>query len=580
MPNARRLTAAGVAFAGAALAGALAGPRANAAPNDPDGTKASPPAPVEVARAVDALMAEGWKAAGVEPRERASDAELFRRLHLDATGSIPDEDAVRGFLDSKSPKKWETAVRAALLSSGYARSMGLRWGSVLVGREYLLRTLQYRRAEQMVQALQGGMREGQTDGYAESDGPVPPLVAWLEERLARNAPWDEVARDLISASGPADENYATHFMLRYVRDGKAEELAGATARVFQGIQIQCAQCHDHPYTAWTQADFYGVAAFYARTAARREPPPPDSKRKQGPYVVFDRGAGQIRIPAPPGEQGRLILPRYLTGDVVPPGAAVDRRAELGRLVTGEKNPYFARATVNRVWSYFFGRGLVSPVDDLESTESLHPKVLEHLAADFRASGHDLRRLSEVILLTRAYQLTSAGPERGREPEVAAFARAPLRGLSAEQLFDSILTATGAEDIRTDDRRARARIERTKFALLRTFLQTFGDDEGEEAVDEGTIPQALLMLNGPLTNDAIRPRPGHPVYDRLFRMKDADARIDTIYLRALGRLPSPSERATVTAALEADAAKGPLGQAQAYADVFWSLLNSSEFVFNH
>lgn len=582
----RLLLAAGLITVGGA---AFAGPEDEAPPARP---VASLPATSEVAAKVDALMASGWSAAKVTPRGPSTDAEFLRRLSLDVTGAIPDEAVVRAFLASEAPDKRARAIRDALQSDGYARSMAMRWSYLLVGREFLLRSMQYRALERMVKAGEA-RREGQgmepmgpsmgggDMSDAPYDGPVPPLVEWLEGKLASNTPWDQVTRELLTADGSAAENPATHYALRYLTKGEtASELAGSAMRVFQGLQIQCAQCHDHPYTQWTQQDFWGVAAFFSRTTARREPPPDGDKRKQGPFIISDRDNGQIRIPAPPGEVGRLVLPRFLTGEVIRPGAGVDRRAELARLVTAPSNPYFARATVNRVWSYFFGRGIVHPVDDLETKDHPHPKVLDLLVADFKASGHDLRRLSEVILLTRAYQATSVGPEEGRDAELAQFARAPLRSLSAEQIFYSVLSATGVEDVRTSDRRARQRIERIKVQVLRKFLQTFGDDEAQEVVDEGTIPQALLLLNGPLSNDAVRPRPDHPVYERLFRMKSHDERIETVYLRVLGRQPEPAERQALRDALSTPEGKTAAGQAQLFADIYWALLNSPEFVLNH
>jgi hypothetical protein len=540
--------------------------------------------PAQVAAEVDRLMAEGWRAAKVEPRPLASDAEWLRRASLDTTGVIADEEVVRAFLASDAPDKRARAIESMLASDGYARSMGLRWAYLLVGREFLLKSMQYRQAEMMMERRQermnGGAMEGDDDtGY---DGPVPPLVGWLEEKLGANVPFDQVVRELISATGSANENPAVHYVLKHARGNQeaAAELAGHSMRVFQGLQIQCAQCHDHPYTAWKQQDFYGIAAFFSRAQARRLPPPEGSDKKNGPYEVRDRNEGQIRIPAPPGETGRLVLPRFHSGEVIRPGAGVDRRAELARLITSTSNPLFARAVVNRIWSFYFARGIVSPVDDLETKEYPHPQVLALLERDFRQSGHDLRRLCQVILLTHAYQLTSSGPEEGRDAQLALFARAPLRTMSAEQLFYSVLGATGAEDVRSRDAGQRRRVERMKANLLKKFLTTFGDDEGQEVVEEGTIPQALMLLNGPLTNDAVRPRPGHPLYERLFRMRSADERIETIYLRTLGRMPEPAERGALRELLASDEARTAAGQAQAYADIYWALLNSAEFGFNH
>lgn len=544
--------------------------------------------PAQVAAEVDRLMAEGWKAAKVQPRPPASDAEWLRRASLDVTGVIADEEVVRAFLASEAADKRERAIQSMLASDGYARSMGLRWAYLLVGREFLLRSMQYRAAEMMMERRQQRMDRADGGGEAMDDepssheGPVPPLVGWLEQKLATNVPFDQVVRELISATGVADENPAVHYVLKHARGNQeaAAELAGHSMRIFQGLQLQCAQCHDHPYTQWKQQDFYGIAAFFSRVQARRLPAPEGSEQKNGPFEVRDRNDGQIRIPAPPGETGRLVLPRFHTGEVARPGAGVDRRAELARMITATTNPLFARAIVNRVWSFFFARGIIHPVDDLETTDHPHPQVLALLERDFRQSGHDLRRLCEVILRTRAHQLGSAGPEEGRDAELAAFARAPLRTMTAEQLFYSVLSATGAEDVRSRDAGQRRRVERMKANLLKKFVTTFGDDEGQEVVEEGTIPQALMLLNGPLTNEAVRPRPGHAVYERLFRMRSADERIETIYLRTLGRMPDASERAALRELLGTDEARGAAGQAQAYADIYWALLNSAEFGFNH
>lgn len=569
-----------------------------------------------LAAKVDRLLAAGWKDAGVEPAAEADDAELLRRLSLDLNGVIPSEELTRGFLASSEPDKRARLVRQLLDDPAFARSMGLRWAYLLVGRDYLIRSRSMERAQaaRAMRRMRGygggdgeadrgeGMQAGEAgadaggemmDGGA-AEAPLPDearsLPEWLEAKLARNASWRDVARELIAAEGTVVDNPATQYVFRHFREGKAEEVTGSAMRVFQGLQIQCAQCHDHPYEAWSQRDFYGVAAFFARTRTRRTPPTAEQlamaerrqldekarRRLRGPYAVEDRGQGQIRIPAEPGEVGALVLPRFLNGKVINPAGGVDRRAALAELVTADDNPWFAKATVNRVWSFFFERGLVNPVDDLGAVKET-PPALALLADDFKASGYDMRRLVETIVSTRAYGLSSAGPLEVRDAQLEAFARAPLRRLGAEQLFYSVLEATGAADVRTSDRRARLRLERRKNRLLRQFVTTFGDDEGEEVVEEGTIPQALMRFNGALTNDAVRPRPGHPVYDRLFRTPSLDERIDTIYLRVLSRFPSEAERTKLRALL---GPKPAAELAQAYADVFWALLNGAEFNFNH
>jgi len=571
---ARALPVRGAAVLLTALtAPALAGPGAET-------QEQSLPEPAEVAAQVDALMEGAWKEEGVRPRRDASDAEFLRRAALDLTGAIPSEDLVREFLGARASqtKRRGRAIAMLLDDPGFARAMALRWSYLLVGRDYLFRSLNYRRFRQMQDRSMGGSMSGGMDGgSADDDLPVPPLVAWLEEQLEADVGWDAVARDLLAAEGRSDEDGATHYAVRYARGGGgAEEITGNAMRVFQGLQIQCAQCHDHPYTDWTQEQFYGVAAFFARTRAR---PIREGDRRIA-FQVVERRGGQARIPAAEGERGRLVLPAFLTGERIPPGPGVARRESLAELVTADDNPWFAPATVNRMWSFFFGAGIVNPVDDMEQTGVPHEAVLELLSDDLRRSGYSLRRLAEVIVSTRAYQLSSAGPAEGRGEELWLFARAPLRSLSAEQLFFSVLQATGTEEIRPTGLRQRRRLERMKFGLLRQFLQTFGDDEAAEVVDEGTIPQALMLLNGPLTNDAVRPRPGHPLYDRLFALRDTDARTELVYLRVLGREPSRRERRVVEKLVSSRVARSARGKARAWADVVWALLNSAEFSLNH
>ena len=548
------------------------------------------PPPEAVSAEVDALMEQVWKEKGIEPAKPASDAELLRRMCLDLHGVIPEEERVRAFLGDKSRAKRQVLVRALLEEEAFARFSALRWSYLLVGREYLFKSfavkkvmdMRARRQERM-EGMEGGTQPGadEMDGEMEprDDRPVPPLTAWLEDRLRENAPWDQVVRQVVAAQGTVEENPAGHYLVRHLRDGKAEELAGSSMRLFQGLQIQCAQCHDHPYTAWSQHDFYGVAAFFSRAAARRVPDP-DAKNGKGGFEVLERPDGQIRIAAPPGERGQMVLPRFTTGQVIPPGKGVARREELGKLLTSPENPWFAKAMVNRFWSFLFGRGIVTPVDDLEVGTSLHPQVLERLARDFRDSGHDVRRLVEVMLLTRAYQLGSAGPVETRAAQQEALARMPLRQLSAEQLFYSVMEATGTGDARTRSLRERARLERTKVQLLRQFLQTFADDEAEEVVEEGTIPQALLLLNGPVSNEAVRPRPGHPLFDRLFKLEGLKARAELVWVRFLGRQPTPDELRTVEKLFARPDGKTAAAQAQGWSDVMWALLNSPEFSFNH
>lgn len=549
------------------------------------GTRAPVGPAGEVVKKIDKILAKAWTEAEIKPRKAANDAELLRRLSLDLTGVIPTEKFAHNYLRSSKPSKRADATRKLLASPQFGRSQGLRWAYLLVGRDYLIKSKTMSRAAKARKRMMDRM--GDDDGGMMGGGEGYSLDEWLAQQLGTNVPWDEVVSSLISADGIVQDNPAGHYMLRFAREGKAAEATGNVFRVFQGLQVQCAQCHDHPYDdTYSQRDFWGLAAFFARTTGRRAPPNAmqieraarKNKQARGPYKVVDRAGGQIRMPAPAGQTGPMVLPKFVTGVVVNPATGFDRRGKLAELITQDENPYFARATVNRVWSHFFGRGIINPIDEIKETPSV-PALLELLEQDFRASGYDMRRLIEIIVRTRAYGLTSAGNEDDKEAELALFARAPMRSLSAEQLFYSVLSASGMNEFRgAGNRNLRRNIERQKYQMLRQFVRIFGGDE-EEIVDEGTIPQALMLLNGPLTNDAVRPRPGHPVYDRLFAMESVDEQIQTIYLRVLSRTPTRAERNKVRAYLSATK-RHPKARAQAYADVFWALMNSSEFNLIH
>ncbi|MCO5170740.1 MAG: DUF1549 and DUF1553 domain-containing protein [Planctomycetes bacterium] len=482
-------------------AAALAPRRAPAAP---------PPTAVEVAREVDALLERAWKEAGVAPSPPADDATLLRRLSLDLEGVIPEERTVAAVLSQRggdAAARRATWIRALLHGQGYARTMAGRWANELVGRRVVFASLDAAEPEQT-------------------------LVAWLSRQVAAGARWDAVVRDLVAPpqarGGPAE------YRDRY--GGRVAEVTGNLMRVFQGLSLQCAECHDHPYDdAFTQRDFWGVAAFLA----------------PGPQVAI------------PG-RGERVAARFLGGEAPAPGA--DRARELARLLTAPGNPGFARATVNRVWAAFFGRAFQDP-DDVTQRPRL-PEVLARLERDFVESGHDLRRLCEVVLSTRAYGLASTGPAATKAAQQEVFARARLRPLSPEQLWTSLARATGLED---DPDALRAR--------RREFFRTFaGESADEVASDAYTITQALSLLNGPITNSVLRVgADGSPVMTRVLGLATLDEQVASIYLRTVGRAPTRAERQALR---DASAGLSSDGRAQLLADLCWALLNSSEFVTNH
>lgn len=489
---------------------------------------AAPPAapPVaDVVRELDLLLEAAWKDAGVEPAAPVTDAEWLRRVSLDVEGVIPEPSVVAALLskpertDAKTVARRGAHVRGLLRGQGYARTFAARFANLLVGRDRVL---------------------------DEADQPLA-LATWLGAQVAGNAPWDQVARGLLDAP---EQTGAAAYRARY--GGQVEELAGNALRVLQGVQLQCAQCHDHPYHAeWTQVRFWETAALFA----------PDG--------------GEVRIPgmAVMGKRAAPVTPRLaLTGQT--PAKGTPPRAAVGALLTARDNPFFARALVNRVWAMFFGAAFQDP-DDLTQAPRL-PSVLDRLVADVVASGFDLRRLVEVVVSTRAYQTSSAGPAATRRAQEAVFARMRVRTLAPEQLWLSLARASGLEaELAAASGAPGATTEMVEAArgrlagLRREFYAVFARDGQDE---DHAITEALALMNGPLAN--VRPAES-AAFAEVLRLRPAD-QVAALFLRCLSRPPTKAERD----ALEGKGGDASDQRAALLADAAWALLNSSEFATNH
>ncbi len=319
-------------------------------------------------------------------------------------------------------------------------------------------------------------------------------------------------------------------------------LTSITTRLFLGQQIQCTQCHDHPSNEWKQDHFWGINAFFKgmRAEAVTKPnatgvdaydhteltdEPTDS------YVRFDRRNGLVGV----------ALPKFLDGRKISQGTDVIRRAELAKLIADPGNEALAKAFVNRAWAHFLGRGFVHPVDDFGShNPPSHPELLDRLAKEFTASGYDIKKLCRWIMLSRPYQLSSS-KTKGSEKDDGLFSQMQLKPMTPEQLFDSLMTATRAHRSGSGDEDHRKR-----DAWSNQFLFAFANDEGEESSGfQGTIPQALMMMNGEMMNEALSGKPGSflgDVIDQAQRQGRSPEgfMVNSIYLAALSRFPSPRE----------------------------------------
>jgi len=483
---------------------------------------------------IDALVAQQWEKAQVQPAPAASDAEFLRRACLDLTGVIPAVGEVRQFLADTGPNKRERKIDELVRRPGFATHLANGYRAILLPE-----------SSQLVQYGSGGF------GY------------WLRSQFADNVAYDEVVRKLLTASGNFGQNGPELFYI--AQELKPEELAASTSRIFLGVQISCAQCHNHPFDHWKKEDFWSFAAFFARL-----------QRPQGgsPFAsrVADAIAGEIKLP----DTQTVVLPRFLNGDSASEQPNQTRRQQLAQWMTAADNPYFAKAAVNRVWSQLFGRGLVEPVDDLGShNPASHPELLEEMAEYFVASRYDLRELYAVVAKTRAYQLTSEVISDS-PPAPELFAHMAIKSLSAEQLYDCL-----GEAIRRREPVVPAMGQASIGAFdpaRQAFLTKFRAPTQKKTEFQAGIPQALTMMNGALTAAATDLSRSDLLISLQAPLFDNDQRIEVLFLSILSRPPTSAERERCAKYL-IDGGSSRNTQ-QALADLLWALVNSGEFILNH
>jgi hypothetical protein len=512
--------------------------------------------------AVDPLLEALWREAGVTPAPAADDGTFLRRVSLDLIGRIPTLAEARAFLGDPVPDRRARLVDRLLGSRAFAEHWGSVYADLLFGTD--------RRAEKL---------EKQADPQR-----------WLVTAFEENRRYDEVVRALITATGDLQDNGAVAFVAARARGGGGPEaVTGAAARLFLGLQIQCAQCHDHPYDKrYKQEDFYGLVAYFSRTKARAEkgaePPPAMMMEGQGQtevapakrpkaqrtVVLADIKRGEARMRRPGSEEDQLVSPRFL-GRSVNERPGETRRQALARAILG--SDLFPKAMVARTWAQLFGTGLVDPWDDLGGEQDpRHPPLLVELARDFAASGYDVKRLLRAIVLSAAYARGSGGEDASA---LAVFAQAGVRPLAPEPLFRSLVTVTGADGMQLR-RRDPEQVEKRLGQAFREYRFTFGDDEMAEANRfDGSVPQALLLLNGELTNGATRAVEGGVLARILAEKSDPAARLDDLFLAVYTRLPTAEERAPLL-----DHLRRQRNARAAYEDLFFALVTSTEAITNH
>ena len=510
-----------------------------------DADPAALTSPMEMSARIDELLLQKWQAENITPAPLATDAEFFRRIHLDLTGGLPSVFEVRAFLNNTDPNRRVNVIDSLLGTNdptdGFTGKPDHWTHLANTWRQFLL--------------------PDDTDLRRYGGGLL--FENWLREQFRVNKPYDEMVSELILAQGNVNQSGPTLFYA--VLESKPEEVAAATSRALLGVQIQCAQCHDHPFDHWTQKDFWGYAAFFARL-----------NRLQGARgMVQETDVGEVFLP----ESSEVIEPRFLKGDVAPDSdfEGVTRRQLLAEWLTSRENRYFAQATVNRVWAVLFGRGIVDPVDDLgQHNPASHPELLAELSEYFVNTDFDLRELIRTIANSQAYQLSSVSQVADDVPP-DSFARMALKSMTAEQLYDSLADATIRQPNDGTTNHAIA-VNRVFDANRYAFLNKFQAPAGSVVDYQSGIPQALTLMNGSLVRDATNLTNSHILGALMTSLFTDEQRVDILFLATLSRYPNDVERDRFVRHITPNSLTDE--KRKAMSDILWALLNSAEFTLNH
>jgi hypothetical protein len=509
-----------------------------------------------VAAAIDRHIAARWTEENVPPALAADDAEFLRRTYLNIVGRIPTASEAQQFLDESGTAKRGRLVEELLASAAYPTHLADMLRSVIVPE---------------VNADPALLQQSER------------FERWLRTRLAENAGYDRIVTELLT-QGPRSADAQFYYL---AKGNKPENLAAGVSRVFLGVRIECAQCHNHPFAKWHREQFWQLAAFFAGV----EP--------ESGSMMVDRERVELPIPG----TGKKVAARFLDGED-PAWKTVGRqpRTVLAEWITGPRNPYFARAAANRIWAQLMGTGLVDPVDDFdESNPPSHPEILDLLADEFAHHKYDVRFLIRAICASRTYQLSSAQTDP-RQANRRLFARAPVKGLTPTELAASLSLAIG-ESEETGPMQPGFAIPDPNSSRLKPLVMELFKNENADLVDsETTILQALALMNSSVMDASTAPGRGNTLAALLDApFLDTAGRIETLYLCTLSRRPAAEESKRLIDYVEhggahtaskpklgnvfqqmitTDKSKSRSDHEIALGDVFWALLNSSEFLTNH
>ncbi|MEO1615764.1 MAG: DUF1549 and DUF1553 domain-containing protein [Planctomycetota bacterium] len=485
---------------------------------------------------IDQLVGKKLQQLRIIPSGKCSDEEFIRRVTLDITGLLPTEEAYVKFLADPAPDKRAALIDQLLESKEFSEIWAMKFAQLLM--------------------IKSSNQVSYKSAFLYAN--------WLTDKFARNVPVDQMVRELLTSTGGTFTSPGTNF---YEIERDTLKTAENVAQVFMGIRTQCAQCHNHPFDRWTMDDYYGFASFFSQIGRKGG----EDYRER---IVYNRGGGEVNHLV----TKKPVPPKFLGGES-PNTRGKDRRAVLAEWLTSPENPFFAPSIANRVWAHYMGVGLVDEVDDIRvSNPASNPELFETLGKKLVEYEFDFRRLVRDICNSDAYQRSSATNESNAH-DLRNYSHALIRRVPAESLLDCICQVTEAPDKFTGLPLGARAVQIADGRTSNYFLTTFGRAPRAtvcdcEASTDPSLSQALHLLNGNTTSRKISQ--GNKVKNWIEQEKLTEQQvIERIYVRCLSRRPTPSEIAKLTTSVsEAE------NKVAALEDVFWAVLNSREFVFNH
>ena len=496
------------------------------------------PEPMPESNFIDQRINEKLFKLRINPSELCSDEVFLRRASLDICGVVPTVDEIKAFVSDTDSEKRAQLIDRLLDRDEFVSIWVLKWTELLQIRSY--------------------------------PNVVSPKAAilyhrWLKEKISANTPVDQIIIELLSSSGGTFSNPPTNF---YMMEIDSLKLSENVAQSFMGMRIQCAQCHNHPFDRWTMDDYYSFAAFFAQVKRK---PSSDARER-----IITSGGGETKHPV----SGKVMQPKFLGGEQ-PEVKGKDRRLVLAQWMTAKENPYFARNLSNIVWAHFFGRGIINEVDDVRvSNPPVNEPLLADLADHLSQSGYDFKKLVRAICNSRTYQL-STQTNASNESDLTNFSHAYLRRMPAEIMLDVIAQVTQTKNKFNGLPLGSRAIEIADGQTTNYFLQTFGRSKRESVCScetrmEPNLSQALHLINGDTIEKKIRS--GNLIGKWQKEKLTDDQIIERLYYTVLNRKPETAEVEKIASMFEETedaAAKKAMLE-----DVYWALLNSSEFLFNH